>query len=166
MIILINLKKNRRFITSIFEKQSKLIEVLLDILKCEISFKKKKSKKIAKILCNMFLDEYKEIFFNSEYTLEEIFIHSNEKFSEVNNEGLDVYPKSLYTDILENLISTEYSYEKLFHDHNRAMESILNNHTLAKDGKNEKLIQNLAKKKSTYSPTDVPIGKLLVCILI
>jgi hypothetical protein len=160
MIILINLKKDRIFISLIFDKNSKLIEILLDILKCEINLKKKKSKKIAKILCNMFLDEYKEIFFNSEYTLDEIFISNNEKFSEINNEGLDVYPKSLYTDILENLISTEYSYDKLFHDHNRAMESILNGHTLITDAKNELLIENILKKKSFYSATDVPIGKV------
>jgi hypothetical protein len=154
MIILINLKRNTKFLIQIFDKNSKLIEVLISILRKENNCKKK-SKKISKILCNIFLDEYKLIFFNSDYTLDEIFIYNNEKFSQVNNEGLDVYPKSLYKNILENLLNSEYSYEKLFYDEKRGMESILSEQTILKD------LSKISKENSEYSTSEISVGKFI-----
>ncbi len=69
-----------------------------------------------RIFCNLFLDEYKETFFSTEDPiLEELFIINNIKFSKVNNEGVDKFPKEIYTGILKTILDLDLTYEKIFH---------------------------------------------------
>jgi len=113
MILLINLKTKKTFTYLVFKKDSKLIEILINVIK--ISKNYKSSNKISKVFCNLFLDEYKEIYFNSnDPVLEELFITNNEKFSKINIEGLDKYPKPVYKNILENIINLDITYSKIF----------------------------------------------------
>ena len=128
MIALINLQQKYNFVIQIFQKDSKLMHILYSTLKLSNEVNGN-SNRISKILCNLFLDEYKEMFFLSselaedeslevtqELTseLEQLFIYNNEKFSKINIEGLDIYPKQLYTLSLEYLKSVDISFEVIF----------------------------------------------------
>ena len=109
-------------------------------------------------MCNIFLDEYKEIFFpsNLEYSLEEMFIFNNQKFSEVNNEGLDIYPKSFYKNILENILQMEFSDERLFKTEDKSIntsESGPTGERVKVDFKEKK-----SKNKFTILNIEIPIG--------
>jgi hypothetical protein len=106
MIILLN-NNYELFVELTFEKGSKIVKTLIDMLKNSNSYKK--DTKIQKILCHIFLDEYKELFFN--YNLENLFILNNEKFTKVNTEGLDKYPKVFYQYLLVYTESLKFSYD-------------------------------------------------------
>jgi hypothetical protein len=142
MILILNLKSNKTFLFLLFEKDSKLIKILLNILKN--SSKYKNSNKISKILCNLFLSEYKDIFFShKDPFLEELFISNFEKFSKVNIEGTDVFPKKIYSRILDNIINLKLSFEAIF-------ENLTNSNQCDLSGK---------KKTFEYQDSDKPTGK-------
>lgn len=108
MILLINIK-NKNILNLIFEKDSKLVKILLNIIDNSKQFHK--SNKICKIFCNLFFTEYREIF--SKYELEELYILNNEKFTSINVENIDIYPKNVYCSILEKIFTLDLSYDFL-----------------------------------------------------
>jgi hypothetical protein len=111
MIIIKNSKDCKMLLEYLFDNNSKLVKDILNILRISRAYKKNK---ILQIYCNLFFDEYKEIFFNS--GLDEMFIMNNEKFTKVNVEGVDVYPPTLYTNILNILLELDFTYEQYFTD--------------------------------------------------
>jgi hypothetical protein len=113
MILLINLKTKKNLIYSFFEKDSKMVKILINLIKISKTFQN--ANKIEKIFCNLFLDEYKELFFiHNDTEFEELFILNNEKFSKVNTEGVDIFPKYFYTQILNKITRLDFNYELLF----------------------------------------------------
>jgi hypothetical protein len=142
MVLLLNLKSNKTFLILVFEKDSKLIKTLLNILKSSLKYKN--SNKISKILCNLFLSEFKEIFFfHKDHLLEELFIINNEKFSKINIEGTDIFPKKIYSNILENILNLKLSFEVIFENLSNLVQS-----------------EHIIKKKAfEYQDSDKPTGK-------
>lgn len=113
MIILLNLKHKKVFLEHLFEKNSKMISLIIKIIKSSKNFHN--SNRISKVFCNLFFDEYKEIFFlHNDPNLEEMFILNHEKLSEIIIEGVDVYPKQIYNHILLKLLNLEINFENVF----------------------------------------------------
>lgn len=106
MIILINLKENKKIIELFFDKNSKFVKQILETLEQTASFDN--NKRILKIYCNLFLDEYKSLFFD--HQLDELFILNNEKFTQINTEGVDMYPKTIYIKLMNYLSRIEMTY--------------------------------------------------------
>ncbi len=106
MLLLLNTNECHFFLENVFENNSKIVKDLLTILKISKSYKKRK---IFQIYCNLFFDEYKEMFFNN--NMDELFILNNEKFTKLNIEGLDIYPRDFYKKIL-NIILIWISHMK------------------------------------------------------
>ena len=52
----------------------------------------------------------KEIFILNK--VDELFILNNEKFTKINVEGLDIYPKEIYKIILDIVIKLDFTYEE------------------------------------------------------
>jgi hypothetical protein len=110
MLLLINLNTKKNFLEMLFEKDSKLIKILISYIKSSCK-NYQNSNKIARIYCNLFFDEYKNMFFLNE--IEDLFILNNEKFTKVNTEGLDIYPKNVYINILETIKNLDFTYDFL-----------------------------------------------------
>jgi hypothetical protein len=148
MIVLLNLKKNKNFIYSAFEKESKLVKLLISLIKSSRSFQN--SNKISKVFCNLFLDEYKEIYFlHDDPEIEDLFILNNEKFSEVNVEGMDIYPKKVYQSILESVLNLDITYEMIFSCLRRNMSD-----------ENKYITGGKRISKILFESSDVPLVKL------
>jgi hypothetical protein len=107
MIMLINLKTQKSFIEICFSRNSKITKCILNIL--QIS-KNSPKNKLASIFCNMFLDEYKEIFVSNK--IDDLFIFNNERFTKVNIEGLDILPKNFYRKLLRIIFDLNFTYEE------------------------------------------------------
>lgn len=149
MIVLLNLKKNKNFIYSSFKKESKFVKMLMTYITTSRLYKN--SNKISKVFCNLFLDEYKEIYFlHDDPEIEDLFILNNEKFSEVNVEGIDIYPKIVYQSILEQVLNFEISYENIFSCLKRNSDDIGNTNK-----------STSRKSKILFESQDVPLVKLL-----
>jgi hypothetical protein len=106
MIILINLRTKKSFLELCFEKDSK---VTRDIIRLISISKYYHSNRVPNVFCNIFLDEYRDIFFSN--NIEDLFIFNNEKFTKINIEGLDKYPKEVYQKVLKLILDLEYTYE-------------------------------------------------------
>ncbi len=111
MIIIKHSSESKYLIEQIFDNNSKLVKDILTILKVSRNYKKNK---ILQIFCNLFFDEYKDIFFSND--LDNLFILNNEKFTKLNIEGTDIYPKDIYVKILNILKELEFTYEQYFTD--------------------------------------------------
>jgi hypothetical protein len=107
MLVLINLKNKKIFIEICFDKDSKVTKDIISMMKISKIYSKNK---ILHIFCNMFLDEYKEIFMNNK--IDELFIINNEKFTKVNIEGLDIYPRGFYNYLLKIILDLDFTYEE------------------------------------------------------
>ncbi len=144
MILLLNLKTQKNFIHMVFKKESKLVKVLINLIKSSRSFQN--SNKISKVFCNLFLDEYKEIYFlHDDPEIVELFILNNEKFSKVNVEGMDVYPKKIYQGVLESVLKFNLSYELIFSN-------------LSRRNSNNDKGSGPIKNKYPFEETDKPVG--------
>ena len=110
MIIILNLKTEKNSFENIFDNGSTLTENII----CSLNATNNYSKDIFKIFSNLFLSEYKEVFID--FDLIDLFVTYNSKFSQVNTEGLDIYPNLVYEKMLENLQSFHFNYDALFTD--------------------------------------------------
>jgi len=108
MILLLNIRNLKDLLIRMFSKNSEITEILLEILNKTINYK---SIRIKKILCHLFFDEYYKLFFDN--NLEELYIENNSKFTEINTEGLDRYPKTFYVNILDSLVDLDITYEQM-----------------------------------------------------
>lgn len=114
MILILSMKNEKKFLISLFDKNSPLMKALFNLIKlskCYYRDIKKKNDKISKILCNLFFSEYKEIFLKNQ--LEELFIINHEKFSKINVECLDVYPPIVYESLFDFLLDFNFDYKYL-----------------------------------------------------
>ena len=97
------------FIELTFNKNSHIVKQIIKILgKTSVS----DNKRISKIYCNLFLDEYKDLFYK--WQRDDLFILNNEKFTKINTEALEIYPKSIYKNLLNFLLNLDMTYDIIF----------------------------------------------------
>ena len=112
MVITLNLKKYPNFMKAIFKGQLDFFHRLVELL---IPLKKKK--KFLYIINNLFLEEYKNIFFKErrpDPELEEIFINEQTFFAEIYSDAPIIYEKDTYIKIFSQLSKFDLSYKNLF----------------------------------------------------
>ena len=108
MILLLNIKNLKDLMKRMFSKNSEITEILLEILEKTNNYS---SIRIKRILCHLFFDEYFKLFFDN--NLDDLYIENNSRFTEVNTEGLDKYPKNFYVNILDSLVDLNITYEQM-----------------------------------------------------
>ena len=113
MILVLNLSKYPSFIKIIFEGKLNFFKNLCDLL---FAMKTKKRKKLLSILNNMFLDEYKRIFFRKpkDESLEDLFIKQQIEFSARFLETSSFYNEDTYKKMYQILLNFDISYANFF----------------------------------------------------
>jgi hypothetical protein len=82
--------------------------------------KTRKKNKLLSILSNIFLEEYKGIFFNkNDKELEDIFIEQQTKFSELCSETVTFYDDKTYKKMFQTLLKFDISYANFFSNNNK-----------------------------------------------
>ena len=120
MILTLNLQKYPEFIKAIFKGTLDFFHKLVDIL---MTLKKKK--KFLVIISNLFLDEYKQIFFNKNKPnpeLEEIFIDEQIFFGQKYSDSPVLYEKDTYIKIFSQLLKFDISYKNFFSFQNKEID--------------------------------------------
>ena len=115
MIFLLNLKSNINFILKIFDKKNNFFHKIINTLnKLPNNIKVN----VLSILNNIFISEYKNIFFrsNSDKNLEEIFIQEQTNFLEKKFEVKIFYENSNYKIMYDNLLKFDISFENFFNN--------------------------------------------------
>ena len=111
MILAINLKDFPDFIKTVFQGQINFFNKLVEIIT-----KLKKKKKFLGIISNLFIDEYKELYFKkSSDDLEQLFIEENTKFGEIYQDSFTKYEKETYVKLFAKLLKFDLSYQNFFH---------------------------------------------------
>ena len=115
MVLVLNLKEFPSFIKEIFEGESKFFKNLcLNILK----MKTQKKKKLLSILNNIFLEEYKTLFFRNDKDksndLENLFITQQTEFSTKFLDTVTFYDEQTYKKMFAILLQFELSYYNFF----------------------------------------------------
>ena len=118
MVLVLNLKKYPNFIIIIFNGQLKFFTKLCDLL---FSMKSKKNKKLLSIISNIFLEEYKDIYFRKPKNdeLENIFIYQQTDFSSKFLETVSFYDASTYKKMFQILLNFAISYINFFTYNNK-----------------------------------------------
>ena len=113
LIITINLKNHSSFIQTVFGKESKFWSGLLNIFS---SLSKRKRKVVFGLINNLFLEEYKKIYFKEEKdeSLENLFIVEQTKFSSIFAEITTYYEDETYRKMFETLLKFNISYDNFF----------------------------------------------------
>ena len=115
MILTINLKDFPDFIKTVFQGQFNFFNKLVEIIK-----KLKKKKKFLAIISNIFIDEYKELYFKkSSDDLEQLFIEENTKFGEIYQDSFTKYEKETYVKLFTKLLKFDLSYQNFFSYHDK-----------------------------------------------
>jgi len=119
MILAINLKDFPDFIKTVFQGQISFFNKLVEIIT-----KLKKKKKFLGIINNLFIDEYKEIYFKkSSDDLEQLFIEENTKFGEIYQDSFTKYEKDTYVKLFAKLLKFDLSYQNFFSYHDDKIDS-------------------------------------------
>ena len=93
MVLVLNLKSYTSLIKIIFKGNLKFFSELRDSIN---SMKTSKKKKLLSILSNIFLEEYKDVFFNkNDKELEDIFIEQQTDFSNICSETVTFYDDTM-----------------------------------------------------------------------
>ena len=117
MVIVLNLKKFSSLIKIIFKGNLNFFEDLRDAIN---GMKTKKRIKLLSILSNIFLEEYKDVFFNkAENELEDIFIDQQTKFSDICSDTVTFYDDSTYKKMFQTLLKFDISYNNFFTNNNK-----------------------------------------------
>ena len=118
MVLVLNLKKYPNFIIIIFNGQLKFFTKLCNLL---FSMKSKKNKKLLSIISNIFLEEYKDIYFRKPKNdeLENIFINQQTDFSSKFLETVSFYDASTYKKMFQILLNFDISYINFFTYNNK-----------------------------------------------
>ena len=113
MVIVLNLKKFPTFIKLIFNGKMEFFKKLCDSI---FAMKSKKNKKLLSILSNIFLEEYKEIYFRKPKNeeLENIFITQQTEFSSKFLETVSFYDENTYKKMFQILLDFDISYQNFF----------------------------------------------------
>ena len=116
MIMTLNLKNYPLFMKTVFLGNIDFFHKLVDLL-----MKLKKKKIFLGIINNLFVEEYKEIFFNKNKPnpeLEQLFINEQTSFGEKYSECSIHYEKETYIKIFSKLLTFDLSYKNFFSYHN------------------------------------------------
>lgn len=112
MVLVLNLKKYTSLIKIIFQGKLCFFGELRD---CINNMKTKKKIKLLSILSNIFLEEYKDAFFNKDNNeLEDLFIDQQTKFSDICSETVTFYDDSTYKKMFQTLLKFDISYNNFF----------------------------------------------------
>ena len=91
------------------EKDSEIINLIIEIIRKLRNFDI--NKRIEKIFYNIFLDDYRDLFFNN--NLDQLFIYNYEKYKKHFTSPFEVFPKEIYSNLLELLFNLDVTYEIL-----------------------------------------------------
>ena len=117
MVLALNLKKYTSLIKIIFQGKLKFFSELRDSIN---SMKTKKKIKLLSILSNIFLEEYKDVFFNNnDKELEDLFIDQQTQFSDICSETVTFYDDSTYKKMFQTLLEFDISYNNFFSNNNK-----------------------------------------------
>ena len=121
MIITINLKAYPNFIKSVFKSPNKFFK---KYVKYFASISKSKKKILLGILNNLFLEEYKTIYFREERDeeLEEMFIHQQTEFSKIYIDMMSYYEDNTYEKMFSLLLNFNISYDNFFTYHQESIK--------------------------------------------
>ena len=119
MVLVLNLKEFPSFVKLIFEGESKFFKTLyLNIFK----MKNQKKKTLLSILNNIFLEEYKHIFFRKDKPnpeLENLFIAQQTEFSTKYLDTVTFYDEQTYKKMFKILLEFDLSYDNFFSYNNK-----------------------------------------------
>ena len=122
----------------------KLVDILMPL---------KKKKIFLRIINNIFLEEYKQIFFNKNkpnIELEELFINEITIFGEKYSELSIYFEKETYMKIFSNLLQFDLNYENFFLSKNNKID--LEEKPIYKLGISQSLIRVVfSKEKKKYT---------------
>ena len=115
MIITLNLKRYKSFIKIIFRGKKNYLADLKQLIMDKISKKNRKSELIT-ILSNLFLDEYKSLYFQKEKdeSLEKIFLEEHSNFLSFEEPSFLSYDKDTLKKMMEILVKFDISYDNFF----------------------------------------------------
>ena len=117
MVLVLNLKSYTSLIKIIFQGNLKFFSELRDSIN---SMKTSKKKKLLSILSNIFLEEYKDVFFNKkDKELEDIFIEQQTDFSNICSETVTFYDDTTYKKMFQILLKFDISYNNFFSNNNK-----------------------------------------------
>ena len=120
MIITLNLKENPIFIKTVFNGETNFFHGLIAMLE-RLKFKTK----FYEIINNLFLDEYKEVFFNKnkpDKELEQIYVGEKTSFREKYQDLPFYLKKEEYNKLFSKLLKFEISYKDFFVNDNDKIE--------------------------------------------
>ena len=120
MVLVLNLKEYPSFIQLIFEGNKKFFKTLtLNLFKMKTS----KKKRLLNILNNIFLEEYKHLYFRKDgkasEELENIFITQQTEFSTKFLDTVTFYDEQTYQKMFEILLNFDLSYNNFFAYNNK-----------------------------------------------
>ena len=96
----------------IFNGKLNFINNLIDNIN---NLKSKKKNQLFNFLNQLFLEEYKDIFFDSnDISLQELFIELQGKLSEINSSSITFYDEKTYLKMFEKLLSVDINYNNFF----------------------------------------------------
>ena len=118
MVLVLNLKKNASYMKKIFSGELSFFTKLCDII---FAMRTKKNKKLLSIINNMFLEEYKGIYFRvpKDSVLEDIFITQQMEFSSKYQETVAFYDENTYKKMFQILFDFDISYTNFFTINNK-----------------------------------------------
>ena len=117
MVLVLNLKKYTSLIKLIFKGKLSFFSELRDNIN---KMKSKKRIKLLSILSNIFLEEYKSVYFGSnDKEMEEIFIEQQTDFSALCSEAVTYYEDSTYQKMFQTLLKFDISYNNFFSNNNK-----------------------------------------------
>ena len=117
MVLVLNLKNYTSLIKLIFKGKLSFFSELRDNIN---NMKTRKRKKLLSILSNIFLEEYKSVFFDSnDKEMEELFIEQQTDFSELCSETVTFYDDSTYKKMFQTLLKFDISYINFFSNNNK-----------------------------------------------
>ena len=117
MVLVLNLKNYSSLIKIIFKGELGFFNNLRDSI---FDMKTRKKNKLLSILSNIFLEEYKGVFFNkNDKELEDIFIDQQTKFSELCSETVTFYDDLTYKKMFQKLLKFDISYANFFTNNNK-----------------------------------------------
>ena len=117
MVLVLNLKKYTSLIKLIFKGKLSFFSELRDNIN---KMKSKKRIKLLSILSNIFLEEYKSVYFGSnDKEMEEIFIEQQTDFSALCSDAVTFYEDSTYQKMFQTLLKFDISYNNFFSNNNK-----------------------------------------------
>jgi hypothetical protein len=113
MVLILNLKKFPNFIKIIFNGKAEFFQQLCEHI---FAIKNKKRKQLLSIISNIFLEEYKELYFRKEKEeeLESLFIAKQTEFSNRYLDTVTFYDSGTYKRMFKILLDFDISYTNFF----------------------------------------------------